>query len=150
MKVQSIEFKIEIEDRPKRILIVFDRKMDCAMVPWQDAMRFADVMEDVMEDVVDEFMLCYPVIPAYITENEQAQIKFNYRLGLVAFVPSQWTDRIAFTSLEAFNIVRLALRQTAQDAHLFHDKGVRLIYTDKRKKHIKEVQDNSGHVQKVR
>ena len=119
---ESVTFRIEVEDSPKGVLLVFDRKCDYCIVPWQDAFRLAEVMEQVIKDVGKEFV---PLSYDEVIE-QSSQIRMNHHKGLVALLV-EWTDRIRFTSLEAFKMVALALRKTAQDSSL-ELRGVHFKY----------------------
>lgn len=110
---ESVEFRIEVEDSPKSILLVLDRKCDWAIIPWQDAFRLSEVMDQVLDDVRREFR----PTSWEVTLSEQSQIQLNHHKGLVALMV-EWTDRIRFTSLDAFAMVKDAIRKTSQDAHL--------------------------------
>jgi hypothetical protein len=119
---EAVTFRIEVEENPKGVLLVFDRKCDYCVIPWQDAHRLADLMDQVIADVRAEFV---PTLYG-ITMFEQAQIKLAHHKGLVALLV-EWTDRIRFTSLDALYLVGQALRKEAQDSHL-ELRGVRFVY----------------------
>lgn len=137
---ENVTFSIEVE--PSSILIVFDKKCDHAIVPWQDAFNLSEVMTQVITDIGNDFPRTND---RTIILREQGQIRFNHYKGLVAFLVD-WTDRIKFSSIEAFNIVRLAIRKTAQDSNL-ELRGVRFKY-DKQGM-IKKLMTNS-YTQEVR
>jgi hypothetical protein len=141
---ESVEFKIEVEDSPKSVLLVLDRKCSVAAVPWEDAYRLAEVIEQVITDVRGDFR---PTTYA-LTKREQAQVHFNHDKGLV-FMFVEWTDRLRFASLDALYLVSQALKKTAQDAqyavrgvHFEYVKGSNLL------KAIHNVKRNT--IQKVR
>ncbi len=119
---ESVTFQLEVIDSPKSVLLVFDRKCDLAIVPWQDAFQLAETMEQVIADVRSEFT---PTLFG-ITLREQQQVKLNHHKGLVAIVV-EWTDRICFTSLDALFLVARALRKEAQDSQ-YELRGVHFQY----------------------
>lgn len=129
---ENVTFRIEVEDKPLGILLVLDRKCDVAFVPWEDAFRLSEVMTQVANDVKTEFVPCLDFIKI---EQEQAQIRLNHHKGLVA-ICVEWTDRLRFTTLEAWGLVTIALRKCAQDAQLELD-GVGFTY------------DNQGNIRKM-
>lgn len=140
---ENVQFRIEVEDSPKCVVLVLDRKCDWCIVPWEDAFTLAEAIERVIQDVKGEFLPS----DQFTMEREQAQVKFNFDRGLVAILV-EWTDRVKFTSLEALLLVARALRRTAQDAQLAA-RGVRLKYG--RQGAIRELHDlKAGTVQKVR
>jgi hypothetical protein len=108
---ENVQFQIEVES--DAVLLVLDRKCDWCLMPWQDAFRLAQVMEQVIEDVRKDFT----PTSFLITQQEQSQIRFAHHKGLVALLVT-WTDRVRFTSLDAFYLVQKALMKTAQDAQL--------------------------------
>lgn len=121
---KNVTFKIEVEDYPKRILLVLDKKCEWAVVPWEDAFNLAKVMEQVIDEVGPTWPMCG--IDIMMPYREQAQIKLNWSKGLVAiFVDS--TDRVAFTTIEGFFLVMRGIQLAAQDAHLAL-RGTRLKY----------------------
>jgi hypothetical protein len=120
---ESVTFRIEVEDKPLGILLVLDRKCNFAMVSWQDAVRLADAMIQVTRDVQQHFT---PTSHAKTME-EQAQVLLNHHKGLVAFM-WDWTDRIWFTSLDAFYLVAMGIKRTAQDAYMDEEKELNIFY----------------------
>ncbi len=140
---EAVIFRIEVQDAPKGILLVFDRKCDMAVVPWEDAHRLADLIDQVIADVRKEFS----VTTYACTMLEQAQVKLNHYKGLVAILV-EWTDRIRFTSLDALFLVGRALRKEAQDAHL-EQRGVKFLY-DRQGMISKIMNKNTGTTQEVR
>lgn len=140
---ENVEFRIEVEDSPKSVLLVLDRKCDWCFVPWDDAVNLADVIEQVIADVKDDFT---PTLHA-ITVREQAQIQLNYHKGLVAIMV-EWTDRVRFTSLDALYLFSQALRKVAQDA-MYELRGTKFVY-DKQGLLRKIINFKAGTEQKVR
>lgn len=141
---ENVRFTIEIEDKPKSILLVFDRKCDVAIVPYQDAYNLAAVMEQVITDVKAEFG---DATDRDVVESEQAQIRLVHHNELVAIVV-EWTDRLRFTTWEAFYLVLNALKKCAQDAQL-SAKGVHIRYD--RNGMISKIHNKRlGHTQNVR
>jgi hypothetical protein len=119
---ESVEFRIEVEDSPRSVLLVLDRKCSIASVPWQDAYRLAEVIDQVIADVRDGFK---PTDYA-TTVKEQGQVKLNHGKDLVhLFV--EWTDRLRFTSLDALYLFEQALKKVAQDAQ-YEARGVHFRY----------------------
>lgn len=119
---ESVEFRIEVEDSPKSVLLVFDRKSSTVSVPFEDAYRLADVIGEVIEAVRGDFK----PTPLSTTRAEQGKVRLNHSKGLVhLFV--EWTDRLRFTSLDALHLFKQALRQTAQDA-MYALRGVHFQY----------------------
>lgn len=119
---ENVQFRIEVEDRPKSILLVFDKKCDWAIVPFQNAYELADLMLQVARDVKAEFARG----DIFTIEREQAQVQLNFHKGLVALLVEH-TDRLRFTTIEAFTLVAKALKKVAQDSQLSL-RGVHLQY----------------------
>ena len=124
---ESVTFKIEVEDSPLSILLVFDRKCDYTFIPWQSAFDLAKTMDQVVKDVSKEFARMYSVSVRETVVREQAQMKLNHYKDLVVLMV-EWTDRLRFTSLEAFSLCSRALRHVGQDAYLAHKKGIHFLY----------------------
>lgn len=140
---ENVTFKIEVEENPKGVLLVFDRKCDYCIVPWEDAVRLADLIDRVIGDVRKGF-----IPTSYVTTMEEScQIRLNHHQGLVAILV-EWTDRIHFTSLDGLFLVSRALRKEAQDAHL-EQRGVKFLYN--RQGMIRKIfNKNTGLTQEVR
>lgn len=120
---ENVTFTIEVEDSPKAILLVFDRKCDHAIIPWQDAEELAKVMKQVIKDVKKEF----PALEDSTTIlREQKQVRIAQKDGLVA-LKVDWTDRLKFTTVTAFTALQMALSVKAQDGRMAA-KGVHFKY----------------------
>lgn len=140
---QNVDFRIEVEDKPQSVLLVMDRKADTHVVTWESAFRLAEVMEQVINDLRGEFK----PTSFFVTQQEQTQVKLNHHKGLVAIL-CDWTDRIRFTSLDAFFLVARALRKMAQDAYL-ELRGTKIEYNTEGL--IKKIHNfKAGFTQEVR
>jgi hypothetical protein len=117
---ENVVFQIEVEDQNHRIGLIFDRKASSCVLPWQDAFRLAELMLQIAAEVKGS----WPHV-SIITANEEArQIRLAHQKGLVAFF-TEWTDRIWFTSIQAFECTAMAIRRTAQDCQ-YAERGVNL------------------------
>jgi hypothetical protein len=121
---ENVTFQIEVQDRPKALLLVLDRKCDYCITHWEDAFNLAKTMEQVVKDVAKEFTAHRDFA---LISREQAQVRLSHHKGLVALVFDH-TDRLTFTTLEAFLLVARALRKVAQDSHFEMDKGIKFQY----------------------
>jgi hypothetical protein len=122
----DVRIEVELSGPNKGVMLVFDKKTDYHVVPWQDAFTLAETMEQMIKDVGDQFgvdrIVNWPKI-----WREQAQIKLCQYKDLVCLL-TDWNDRFKFTKLEALFLVARALRLCAQDAHLERVKGVKILY----------------------
>lgn len=118
---ENVKFNIHVDTN--KITLYFDKKCDHAIVPWQDAFNLAEVMGQVVTDVKKDFNR---TLSRDVVIREQAQIKLAHDKGLV-LLKVDWTDRIEFTSIEAFDLVARALKHCAQDCHL-SERGIRFKY----------------------
>lgn len=119
----KVDWKIEVEPG-KWLDLVFDRKSDFIIIPWQDAFALTDLMLQIVEDVGNEF----PKYPdRSLVNREQSQILLNWDKDVVVLMV-EWTDRVRFTTLEAFYLTAQAIRKLAQDSQLANEKGIRFEY----------------------
>jgi hypothetical protein len=141
---EQVTFQIEVEENPPRLLLVFDRKYDYAIVPWDDAIHLADVMERAWF----ENQALFPIRQTQqFVEVEQAQIKLAHHYGLVALLVT-WTDRLSFQSADAWLLVARAIKKSAQDSML-ERKGIHISY-DRQGMISKIHNSQTGTTQKVR
>ena len=129
------DFRIEVEESPLRIVIVLDRKYDVVIVPSEDALRFAETMDQVYEDFKDKFTTSN--VQEVIDQQDQIRMAIVQGGGVAMVV--KWTDRITFTSLDAFYLVSKALRKCAQDSDLAI-RGVHIKYN--KQKMIKSIHNS--------
>lgn len=143
MQAQNVIFRVEVEDSPLALVLVFDRKSDYVMIPWQDAMRLADTLDQVIVDVGSSFVRR----PQRIVIDEQEQVRLGHHDGYVTLFTC-WTDRIKFVSIEAVALVSQAIRKVAHTAQL-EDRGIIIQYN--REGLIKKIHDlRNGITQVVR
>lgn len=133
---ESTTVKIDLSDDLKTLTVVFDRKCDHFLCPWQDAFELARVLKLAIADAskVDP-----PDSIKLSQECDQVRLKAltaGRACGLVVLV-FEWTDRLHF-SWRSAGIFCEALRLKADDARLAC-KGVHLVYNSEGM--IKELHD---------
>src|SRR6266542_219059 len=123
MTTEKFDVRIEVED--DAVLLVFPRKLDDCIVPWQQAMDIGEILELAADDVPIQSAVIDPIA----WNIEQAQVKLTtYKIGFVAMF-FEHADRLRF-SPEAAKLVGRAIRKVAQDA-MFTEKGVFHEYVKK-------------------
>lgn len=124
MSTENLNVRIEVED--SAVLLVFPRRMDHIMVPWQDAWRLGETLELAAKDVPHP-----PLILDYRQViQDQGQLKIGTHLDKYVALFFQWSDRVVFCP-EAATIAARGIRMKAQDLDYLENKRVKMLYVGK-------------------
>lgn len=114
--------QVRVEGFDDHLVIVFPRKMDSYITPWQDAMQFALTLELAARETPVQNCIINPVELAA----ETGQIKLNKHNDKYVVLNFAWTDRIKLTP-QAARYVADAIKIVADDLRLL-TRGVRMRY----------------------
>lgn len=123
MTSTQVQFKIECDD--KQILLVLDRAQEYVIMDWQSAQGLAQVM---LKAFGHGARYLKPT-DLTTTQWEKSQVKVVADKGKVAML-FDWSDRIKYTSLNAWLHVAQSLAKAAQDMELQEKDGVHLTYDE--------------------
>lgn len=118
---EGVEITVEMVDGPA-LVVAFDRKVDALLMPHQEAQQLADEFKRIAKEAKPYFKPS----PRGTIIREQMQVQVK-REGAKVAVLVDHTDRLTFTSLEAFSLLWRAVALFAQDARLYGD-GVVMVY----------------------
>jgi hypothetical protein len=117
---------VDIEVQEDHLLIVFSRKMDDFIMPWQDAMRLGQAIEMAAQHIPKKPLI---VLPTGF-EFEEQKIKLAKFQGKFVVLVFDHTDRLKL-SYEAARVLGRSMREQAQDMMLKQEKGVHILYNVK-------------------
>lgn len=137
---ERLDVRVEVEE--DAVLLVFPRKMDTFITPWQDAWRLGETLELAAGDVPNKIGDLDPL--QVIRDQGQVEIGVDTKERNVCLFFA-WNDRLRFSSMAA-KLVAQAIRMKAQDLDYLRNKGVRLV-SNKKKLLTKIVNDKAGYTQ---
>jgi len=111
MTATQVQFKIECEG--DKVLLVMDKKQDQVIMDWQSAKALGDTIALAVAHLVKHMK----PVDRSTSQWELQQVKLIGHKGRVAML-TPWTDRIKFTSLQAFALLGQGLQKIAHDMDL--------------------------------
>ena len=138
MSTEKMDVRIEVVE--DGVFVLFPRKMDSFMFPYQEAYQLGSTLETAAGDVSTPLVIDPGAIQA-----ETEQLRINTYKDQYVIILFQWTDRIKLGK-EAAIIVARALRAKAQELDLLKNKKVRLV-TGKGNLLTKIVNEKAGTTQ---
>lgn len=137
---ERLDVRVEVEE--DAVLLVFPRKMDTFITPWQDAWHLGQIIEFAAEDVENKILDLDPL--QVIRDQGQVEIGVDTKERNVCLFFA-WADRLRFSSMAA-KLVGGAIKMKAQDLDYLRNKGVRLV-SNKKNLLTKIVNDKAGYTQ---
>lgn len=137
---ERLDVRVEVEEQA--IVLIFPRKMDTFITPWQDAWNLGEVMELAADDVPDKIGDLDPL--QVVRDQGQVEIGVDTKERNVCLFFA-WADRLRFSSMAA-KLVGGAIKMKAQDLDYLNTKGVRMV-SNKKKLLTQIVNDKAGYTQ---
>jgi hypothetical protein len=120
MSAEKMEVRVEVEDFG-RLALVFPRRLDSFMFPYQEGYQLAACLERAATDIGP------PVVSDPMkAQLESEQVRINTYKDKYVILIFPWSDRLYFCP-EAAVLVARAIAAKSQELDLLHNKSVRLV-----------------------
>lgn len=138
---ERLDVRVEVYD--SHVLLVFPKRIDDHMTPWQEAYILGEVMEMAASDIINP-----GIINPLEVEIQKDQIKLQTYKDKYVVMLFEHTDRIQLCK-EACILVAREIKKKAQDLEYLNKKKIRFVYRkDGLLKRI--INSRLGYTQEVR